>query len=544
MQGLYDLDIQAEYDQYMQYYVHDGYRWGIGRAFDEEVSCLCFCCTSLAFDDTMLDFCFGSQQFLGSQSVAVASVSHVEVHVTVERGTFTLFGSNEELTFTTGTGIQDRHMVFTGPLDAVNLALRGASFQGSHHDNVLRNVPDTITISVYDLGSFGAHPTVLQQLKAPEEVKGPEERAERSASWIAHLGTREQALVDTKTISVIILPVNDAPRLHIPNSTVVYLENEHLEVTEVETRFIPEDTPYPLMGIEVTDVDVDELPEGTLILQVYADHGMVSMETLEGIFVWPEIGDEPPLSSGVGRAPGAGEPVNPDDESRAEAYASIIEKGHGRRSDPSISLHRRHIIIEGPIESINAALASLEFVSAPDYFGNDTVHLLVNDGGNTDASALNDMHGTDFSDMLWQREKLGGYPGEIQVPLGALEDSITIPIVVMPVNDPPVWHIPPTTSAYVTAEEEEMILANISITDVDVADGIMDLYINVGHGTVTLTRSEPLEFLQGRGLLDRVLHARGQIDDINMALDAMVYTPAHDWTSDGLHGKRDTVAFS
>jgi ELWxxDGT repeat protein len=150
---------------------------------------------------------------------------NVTVSLSAVNGVLTL-NSTSGLTLLNGSGIQDRTMVFRGPLALVNAALNNLVYLGNQDFNGT----DFITISVNDSLSPG---------------------------------TGGIPLSDTKTLAITVNPVNDAPVLTVP-ATQTANENTNLRIT----------------GVRVSDVDAGN---GSLIVSLTAGNGTLSLGTTTGL---------------------------------------------------------------------------------------------------------------------------------------------------------------------------------------------------------------------------------------------------------------------
>ncbi len=97
------------------------------------------------------------------------------------------------------------------------------------------------------------------------------------------------------------------------------------------------------------------------------------------------------------------------------------------------------------------------------------------------------------------------------------------------VNDAPVNTVPGPQS---TLMSEALIFSGataISISDVDVPEtpgALLQVTLNVSQGTLTLSQITGLLFTSGDGTSDNNLTFTGTLQDINAALDGLIYTPA------------------
>ena len=79
----------------------------------------------------------------------------VEVKLSVENGTLTL-SDTSDLTISSGDGVSDAEITFSGTVDKVNQALDGLIYQGNQNINSGANGDDTLTIITSDLGNTGS----------------------------------------------------------------------------------------------------------------------------------------------------------------------------------------------------------------------------------------------------------------------------------------------------------------------------------------------------------------------------------------------------
>jgi ELWxxDGT repeat protein len=193
-------------------------------------------------------------------------------------------------------------------------------------------------------------------------------------------------------------------------------------------------------------------------------------------------------------------------------------------SDGSSSL-----AIRGALDDVNRALAELRYRPDPDWFGYDTLVIKVDDLG--------------FSGE-----------GEPE-PLTFL---VQLPIRVLPVNDPPLWDVPP--HPVVAGEDEFNILSGIQVHDVDATDdGTFRVELSVDFGLIgfdTLPETVSLDgvptppavsaaadglnqTVDGAGvvypllkaLMYRTVSLAGNLSDINEALRSLAYVPGYHWTA-------------
>jgi hypothetical protein len=82
-----------------------------------------------------------------------------------------------------------------------------------------------------------------------------------------------------------------------------------------------------------------------------------------------------------------------------------------------------------------------------------------------------------------------------------------------------------------TNEDTDLVLSSangnlISIGDVDVAGGLMQVTLTATHGKLTLASLSGLTFTVGDGTQDGTMTFRGTLTDINAALNGLIFSPA------------------
>jgi VCBS repeat-containing protein len=111
---------------------------------------------------------------------------------------------------------------------------------------------------------------------------------------------------------------------------------------------------------------------------------------------------------------------------------------------------------------------------------------------------------------------------------GAAESNLaTVSITVIAVNDAPVNRVPGTQT---TAKNTNLIFSSangnaITIADVDAGSALIQVTLAVMAGTLTLNGTTGLHFSTGDGYADSTMTFTGTIQDINAALDGLIFTP-------------------
>ena len=114
---------------------------------------------------------------------------------------------------------------------------------------------------------------------------------------------------------------------------------------------------------------------------------------------------------------------------------------------------------------------------------------------------------------------------------GDLTDTGTVTITVYAVNDQPVN----TVSVAQTVDEDSTLVFNaansnlISISDIDIAAGLMEVALNVDNGILSLSGITGLTIIAGSDDSSTVT-IKGTLADINSALDGLSYTPTSDYS--------------
>ncbi|RYF26361.1 MAG: tandem-95 repeat protein [Flavobacteriales bacterium] len=109
----------------------------------------------------------------------------------------------------------------------------------------------------------------------------------------------------------------------------------------------------------------------------------------------------------------------------------------------------------------------------------------------------------------------------------AVSNAIITGVIVSGVNDAPVNTLPGTQT---TAEDVTKIFntANgnlISINDVDVGAGNLEMTLTAVNGTITLSTTTGLVFSIGDGTTDATMTFQGTLTDVNSALSGLVFIP-------------------
>ncbi len=150
----------------------------------------------------------------------------------------------------------------------------------------------------------------------------------------------------------------------------------------------------------------------------------------------------------------------------------------------------------GTLASINNALDTLSYRAGLDFSGADSILIQLNDLGNSGAG-------------------------------GALIANSSIALGIVAINDAPSLGVPTAQSV---SEDTPLVFSvargnAIAVGDVDSAGSPVQLSLSVGSGTISLARTTNLVLLLGTGFGDTAIIAQGTINDLNAALDGLIYLP-------------------
>ncbi|MCC7372437.1 MAG: hypothetical protein IT306_28750 [Chloroflexi bacterium] len=145
----------------------------------------------------------------------------------------------------------------------------------------------------------------------------------------------------------------------------------------------------------------------------------------------------------------------------------------------------------GTLTNVNNALGSLIYRGNQDYNGADTLSVGANDLGNTGTG-------------------------------GAKTASGSITINVAAQNDGPEISLP---SPQAPPEDTDFTIGGVGITvnDVDVGGGLIQVQLTVNHGVLTLSTTSGLSFIAGDGTQDATMTFQGTLTNVNNALHNLVY---------------------
>ena len=379
-----------------------------------------FASVQTATEDTPFIFSSADNNAITLMDDAEEAGFAVQTTLSASSGTLTLGDtSGLFLVFTQGDGVEDSVFTMEATVDDINTALDGLIFTPNpdSNDDVVIFV---ITNDLNNTGSGGAKS-------------------------------------DSDIIPIVIDPVNDAPDIVSPASTLTTIE----------------DVPYTFSGSNLFTITDDASEEDLDIsVTISADNGTITL--------------------GV-------------DDTELDSNNIGLLSGFNGSSN---------LTIRGPVNSMNLALNGLIYSPNPDYVGTDNFNVVVNDlGNNGDGSQLT-------------------------------AEGLAV-IQVDPVNDAPKLVLPGEQLAFEDisltfsdAHSNEMVLSDVdeygpssaaqtTLTLVD-EDGFT---VN-NRGTLTLATRNNLFFTSGDGINDYTMTFQSTLENANIALNGMVYTPADNYSGD------------
>lgn len=153
-----------------------------------------------------------------------------------------------------------------------------------------------------------------------------------------------------------------------------------------------------------------------------------------------------------------------------EEEGSLVELGTKVGLYVTESLPRSKTFL-GSVRNVNSALAGLTYRGPPQFSGGDELLVTADDGGNTGEG-------------------------------GVLNASLTVPISVRSVNDPP--RVTRDSDMFLHGTEDESIpVKGVAVEDADAGNGSVKLTLEPRYGTIALrTEGLQVDFREGRQQLD------------------------------------------
>ncbi|CAM9657352.1 unnamed protein product [Choristocarpus tenellus] len=155
------------------------------------------------------------------------------------------------------------------------------------------------------------------------------------------------------------------------------------------------------------------------------------------------------------------------------------------------------VMFRGPLARVNAALSRLWYRGGNNFSGEDYITITVDDLGNT-----------------------GG---------GSLTSSHTLHVSVSSINDPPQVLLDNKEGGgrlFQGVEDEPVSLVGFSVVDEDAGESVMRLTLTARHGRLSLASGvDALNFVHGTGTLDQEIEVQGILEDLNLCLKSLSFTP-------------------
>lgn len=159
------------------------------------------------------------------------------------------------------------------------------------------------------------------------------------------------------------------------------------------------------------------------------------------------------------------------------------------------------VLFSGALSRVNAILSRITYRSFFNWYGNDTLRIVVTDQTSTGFS-----------------------------PARSHEASVAVRI--QSVNDAPQLLVPTTQFLL---EDDEISIFGVSVHDVDVRapvnDAVFDVQLSAISGVLSLRSLTNLQFLEGEGVRDQVVRFQGHLQDVNAALFELTYKPDRDFNT-------------
>ncbi|NJO59220.1 MAG: DUF4114 domain-containing protein [Richelia sp. RM2_1_2] len=474
--------------------------------------------------------------FTGNNVIAIGDVDAgnkpVKVKLEATNGTLNLNGSSG-LTFVSGDGTDDVNLEFTGTISNINNALNGMIYK----PNINYNGAASIKITTDDLGNS---PNLPQ--------------------------------TDSDIVNINIKPINDAPVNTVPNQAQTVDEDTNLVFNSAKGNLI-----------KIDDVDAND-NRGTEIVKVTlgVTKGKLTLPSINGITFAPNNSNNTSNISFTGKVADVNQALdgliyvgNPNVNGADTLTILTEDLGNFGEGGNKTNLSTINITIDAvndaPINTIpqnqivdedtdlvftGDKLIKISDVDINEGTGEVEVKLAVTKGiltlqNTTDLSFdVNNPNGTSNITVKGKIDDINSalntlvYRGNLNANGsdtltvttsdlgntgigGALTDVDSFEITINAVNDAPVIKIPSQQDVNedVKLVFNEANLNAINISDVDVKEGTGDveLTLSVASGTLTLGSTLGLIFSQGDGLGNDTMTFKGKIDDVNQALNGLIY---------------------
>eukprot|EP00003_Mantamonas_plastica_P025455 TRINITY_DN49_c0_g3_i1.p1 TRINITY_DN49_c0_g3~~TRINITY_DN49_c0_g3_i1.p1 ORF type:complete len:4381 (+),score=1638.83 TRINITY_DN49_c0_g3_i1:70-13143(+) len=442
-----------------------------------------------------------------------AYVSGMRLNITAPRGQVTL-ASTTGLTFTVGDGSGDSEIRAQGTITALNMALNGSVYRGQPNLNGL----DTVTIAVDDIDGAGSG------------------------------GTKS----DTKTIAVTVVAVNDAPVLSGAPSSLA----------------VSEDTDLTVSGISLSDADIGT---SSMSVNVTVSFGVMTLGTTEGLTFAQGTGSADSIMRFTGNLTNVNNAIG-SMVYRSQLHFTGAANMHVAASDLGVTglggAQTTSVDVPIDVQTVNDApvlsgpspatvneetdlvLGAISVTDVDAYASNILQVNVTAVGG---IATLADTHGLTFTigngAQDWTMSFTGnltninkalaavvyrggdGFEGAGGIVVSVndsqstgngspLTATLSVAVTVLGINDAPAL---PTLAPKSVAEDTNLPITDLSITDVDAFAFPIMMDLTVTSGTLTLAQTTGLTFSSGDGTADAFINATGSMADLNAALNGMVY---------------------
>ena len=442
--------------------------------------------------------------FTDLQYAAQNRHKHFQAELVTGDGSISL-NTTAGLDFVIGDGFRDSHMIFSGGLGDLNRALSTLVF-----------------LPTKNFHSFGEGHNLAKVTLIATDVDSTLRDSATTFSGPATSTTGSTFPLDAGSaraeILISVSPRHDPPSLRVPGEQISNLERDkhwsrqnntvedpfNFLVTGVDPVFIDEDESYPLAGAFIEDVDSDLYASRALSsLMLSCDHGTIYSDNVTIAFLLETVTEQVETMT-----PWPSKSYNPTSfKPNASMSPAVTSQVYYR--------------VQGDVETLNEVLTGLQYRPSADFNGADSIYLSVCNSGETVITAQGLLN--------------------TQTPVCS---SKVIPVIVVPVNDQPVWLVP--TDPQVVGEDTTLRFQGahaIQLYDADAGNQTLFVQIIVDFGVMTIFElPNSITLLVGTGDNDREIQFSGSLVAINVVLGSLGYTPPLNWNS-AASGLPDQIRF-
>ena len=447
-------------------------------------------------------------------SIADADVAtdDLEATLTATGGTLTL-SQTTGLTFSAGDGTADATMTFQGTLTDINAAINDLVYSSG---NFFGGDANAVTLNVSDLGNNdaggaltdNASITILDVVNSAPVLTVPGALAATEDTSLAICGI-SIADTDAGNGSVEVT-------LGVGDGTLALGQTTGLSFTTGDG------TADASMTFQGTLTDVNAALTGLAYLGDAefngADTLSVSVSDLANTGIFGGTGtDSDTVAITVSAANDAPQITNPGPQQIVEGAnltvtgLSVSDVDAGGASveatlsvtDGTFSLSQitgltfstgdgagdTSMTFQGTLTDINAALNGLVYTPDTGFSGQDTLSVSIDDLGNTGGAAQ------------------------------VTNDTVLISVVDSTNSAPTVTN----PGAQAVDEDTDLVITGLAIGDIDAGSSDLEVTLSVSDGVLTLGQTTGLTFTTGDGTQDSTIVFRGDLQDINAALDGLIY---------------------